>query len=70
MNVFTSDLFPPVMSDGLSTVAPRDFRTVRFGRRYGRASRPSTQAVIEPLPTCVIEAIGDECVRLDFDLAA
>lgn len=69
MNLFTSDLFTPVMSEGLASTALRDFRSAGFGRRYGRAT-PATQATPVRLAPCVIEAIGDECVRRDYDLAA
>ena len=72
MNLFTSDLFTPVMSEGLASHAPRNYRAAAFGRRYGRASESTAHAApLVQLTACsTVEALGDECVLLDYDLAA
>jgi len=71
MNLFTSDLFTPVMLEGLASRAPRSYRAPAFGRRYGRASESTARAAPAlPLTACTVEAIGDEHVLLDYDLAA
>jgi len=71
MNLFTSDLFTPVMGEGLASRTPRSYRAPAFGRRYGGATAPATHAAPSVLLTsCAVEAIGDECVLRDYDLAA
>ena len=71
MNLFTSDLFTPVMGESLASRTPRSYRAPTFGRRYGRATAPSAHAAPSTLLTsCAVEAIGDECVLIDYDLAA
>jgi hypothetical protein len=71
MNLFTSDLFTPVMREDRASRTPRSYRAPAFGRRYGRATTPSAHTAPSVLLTaCVVEAIGDECVLLDYDLAA
>ena len=71
MNLFTSDLFTPAMLDGLASPAPRSYRAPAFGRRYGRASAaPVHAAPLARLTPRAIEAICDERVAIDYDLAA
>lgn len=71
MNLFTSDLFTSVMREGLAPRTPRNYRAPAFGRRYGRASELTAHAATPvQLTACVVEAIGDECVLLAYDLAA
>lgn len=70
MNLFTSDLFTPVMQEALASRTPRSYRAPAFGRRYGRATAMPMHATPSVLPApCVVEA-SDERVLLDYDLAA
>lgn len=70
MNLFTSDLFTPVMLEDLASRTPRSYRAPAFGRRYGRATAIPMHATPSGLLTpCVVEAI-DERMLLDYDLAA
>jgi hypothetical protein len=71
MNLFTSDLFNPVMREELASRTPRNYRAPTFGRRYGRAiAEAARDAAPVLLSGRVVEVIGDERAPLAYDLAA
>jgi hypothetical protein len=67
MNLFTSNLFTPAMSEDLAFRQQRSYREPAFGRRYGRAKPQIAHAAAPPkqLTARVVER-----VLRDYDLAA
>jgi hypothetical protein len=68
MNLFTSELFHPVMSP----FQPRSSRlnAPAFGRRYGRAAERPAPAAPVRLTACSVERIEDRPALPAYDQAA